>query len=393
MLTHCRHLSQNTTIPIPKIIAYRADEGADPLTTFLILEFIDGRHLSPMRLEDGLPPHEKKNLFESLADVYIQLRRQEFPAIGRLEASADTGTPHVGQKMVSIEMNTLQLEGLPCFSIQDTYNDENGALKSATSYANMQLCIGYAAFLNSPNAVGQGMSLEVVRNRSVFVKHAKEWIDPALDQGPFILVHGDLHLSNLVVDKDARIIGVLDWEWSRVVPLQYFTPPTWLSGRDTVRLALPLVWDLFRRTALADFLAIVATREMDLFGNLTLHSEWSRTVDRAEPLVANAVQNWTDVDWFVHRYMYEKQPLSADDAQAFVDEDPCRALLAHIKEHDAAQHEKELVRLEEDKENAQVHESAVWTLVNKIRRVQQLGSMLGFGVAACLVIAAVRRRA
>lgn len=37
-------------------------------------------------------------------------------------------------------------------------------------------------------------------------------------------------ISNLLFDKDYNLAGIVDWEWSRVVPLQFMTPPIWLNG-------------------------------------------------------------------------------------------------------------------------------------------------------------------
>ncbi len=37
-------------------------------------------------------------------------------------------------------------------------------------------------------------------------------------------------MSNLLFDKDYNLVGVVDWEWSRVVPLQFMVPPIWLNA-------------------------------------------------------------------------------------------------------------------------------------------------------------------
>ncbi|TWU77195.1 hypothetical protein ED733_008610 [Metarhizium rileyi] len=336
-----QYLSGSTTIPVPKILACRTDSGNDPLCTFVILEYIDGKLLSPAEF-GSLTPDKKSELHKSLADVYVQLRRQEFPSIGRLKLGAASGV-HMSEKTASLEMNMMQLEGLDPFSIQDSYHDESGLLKSANSYTKMLLSVGYNAFLKSRNAVVIGMGLEYLYNFHVFSKHVEKWIDPGLDQGPFVLIHGDLHLSNLLFDEDMRIMGVLDWEWSRVVPVQYFAPPLWLSERDTVQLAGPHSWELFLREPLADFLPVVKTREEELFGDHLLHDEWTGRTQNAEPLVANALENWTDVDWFVHRYLVSKETSAADKSlSAFADEDPLRSLLADIKEQDHRKYRKEL---------------------------------------------------
>lgn len=61
---------------------------------------------------------------------------------------------------------------------------------------------------------------------------AVEWVHPIYNHGPFILMHGDLRPSNIIVDKDMTIVSIIDWEWSRIVPAQLFVPPTWLTGRE-----------------------------------------------------------------------------------------------------------------------------------------------------------------
>ncbi|KAJ2903126.1 phosphotransferase enzyme family protein [Zalerion maritima] len=57
-----------------------------------------------------------------------------------------------------------------------------------------------------------------------------EWLDPALNKGPFVLSHGDLGPQNILVDKDFNIAGILDWEWSSVVPVQCLTPIEWIDN-------------------------------------------------------------------------------------------------------------------------------------------------------------------
>lgn len=377
---------------MPKILAHRTDDGADPLSTFLILEFIDGKQLSPGKLKN-LEKEQRDNLFTSLADIYLHLRRQEFPAIGRLDGSAES--PHVGQKTASIFMNMLQLEGIDSFGIRDSFHDEDTVLKSATSYTKMLQCIGYNAFLKSPNSISVGMGLEVSHNHQLFIKHTEGWLDVGRDEGPFVLVHGDLHLSNLVFDDEFHVIGVLDWEWSSAVPVQYFTPPLWLSGRDTVQLANPTSWQLFLKTALKDFLEIVKARETKMFGNLLLHSEWSQTVANAEPLVANALLNWTDVDWFVHRYIRNQQTPSNDERATLVKENPSLAVLARIKEHDLHSYLQSLEHRASQK-STDVKEKETWTLMQRIHHVSQHAStmtnILGWSVAAYLIVTAIWRR-
>ena len=46
---------------------------------------------------------------------------------------------------------------------------------------------------------------------------------------PFVLMHGDLRPSNILLDPESfDVTGLIDWEWTRVVPMRLVTPPFWL---------------------------------------------------------------------------------------------------------------------------------------------------------------------
>jgi len=58
-----------------------------------------------------------------------------------------------------------------------------------------------------------------------------ELVDPRWNHGPFLLAHSDLRPSNIIVDDNLNIQGIIDWEWVGAVPRQMFLPPTWLLGQ------------------------------------------------------------------------------------------------------------------------------------------------------------------
>lgn len=55
-------------------------------------------------------------------------------------------------------------------------------------------------------------------------------IAPAWNRGPFVLAHSNLRPSNIIVDEDLNIQGIIDWEWAGTIPRKLFMPPTWLVG-------------------------------------------------------------------------------------------------------------------------------------------------------------------
>lgn len=126
-----------------------------------------------------------------------------------------------------------------------------------------------------------------------------------------------------------EIVSVLDWEWSRVVPVQFFKPPFWLKYADTTKLA----YDFVYRDYMKSFdllLDIVRTREREKYGDQLLSNEWAEAKKDSGFLVANTLENWTDIDWFSHRYLnwklYKNKGLD-ERVKAFMEEDSTRKIL------------------------------------------------------------------
>jgi hypothetical protein len=159
-------------------------------------------------------------------------------------------------------------------------------------------------------------------------------MDCRLDQGPFVLVHGDLEPFNLIVNDNMDIVSVLDWEWSRVVPLQFFKPPLWLKNPDTTKLAWNFVYRDYLKS-LDQFLEIVRTREREKYGNELLSDEWAKAKEDSGFLVANALENWTDIDWFANRYInwkcYKDEGDLDERVKAFMKKDPAHRTLIEGK--------------------------------------------------------------
>ncbi|KAK0631593.1 phosphotransferase enzyme family protein [Immersiella caudata] len=296
-----RVIASKTTIPIPRLVAYAVSDGREPLSSFLILEFVDGQRLDPGKLKN-LPEKQQTNLYSSLADIYIQLRRLEFPSIGCLESSPDG--IQVTKKAISQDINMQELEGLQPSSIQALYYEPDKRLTSANKYVAMLLEISDNAFARRRgNVYEEDQGGNALYHLDLFRQYAqKQWVDPLLDRGPFVMVHGDLEPFNLIVNDDMKIISVLDWEWSRVVPRQFFIPPLWLRYCDTTKLAYDFVYqDYLKR--FHRLLGIIRTQEVERFGQALLADEWTVAEKDSGFLVANALENWTDMDWFAYRYI------------------------------------------------------------------------------------------
>ncbi|KAK4237601.1 hypothetical protein C8A03DRAFT_44572 [Achaetomium macrosporum] len=249
-LATMRYVSAKTTIPIPKVHAYAfSDTGLNGLP-FIIMDYVDGRSLKDLGFKSGETwgrmivggpqTPAAKRLHQQLADVYVQLRQLEFPRIGALglpsrDVSALSCSPEeitVCNRPLSVDMADQELDGLEpgeVFPPRRTFS-------TAKEYVDGLLWLADNKLDKEPD---QNMDEDEPASILYAAHHFKrfvqdEWLDAAANKGPFVLVHGDMEMviSNLLFDKDYNLVGVVDWEWSRVVPAQLLVPPIWLLGSN-----------------------------------------------------------------------------------------------------------------------------------------------------------------
>lgn len=139
------------------------------------------------------------------------------------------------------------------------------------------------------------------------------WLEPQANTGPFVLAHGDLTLlaNNILFDQDYRIVAVLDWEWSCVVPAQLLVPPVWLTGSGFEFMLMGQRWYNAEVQHLVD---VIKDREKALHVRPILSQEWTRMTTWCHTAVAVALQNpdmiystyWTFL--FYHLVAPEPEP-------------------------------------------------------------------------------------
>ncbi|KAJ4854610.1 phosphotransferase enzyme family domain-containing protein [Trichoderma breve] len=219
-----RYLERNTKIPVPHVRAYGRDaklSGAGLGTQmYLITDFIPGEPLDKKLLIKTEEKH-RLNFYSQLIDILAELRKLEFPLIGSLIPTSEGSQGPVLGPVISMTATTLQLPPTTVFT-------------SARQYMKYQFSLVSALFL--PPVADHTIN-EV--KKEVFALHGimplfDQFIDPDLDYGPFVLSHLDLRSCNIIVDKSLQIQGIIDWEFTSTIPLQLFTPPSWITGHDLV---------------------------------------------------------------------------------------------------------------------------------------------------------------
>ncbi|RKK11075.1 hypothetical protein BFJ66_g16731 [Fusarium oxysporum f. sp. cepae] len=223
-VTTIQYLRHHTQIPVPRVQAY----GRSAVLTktgigsqvFLITDLIEGQPLDRKLLLLTKEEH-RRNFYSQLIDILIELYNLRFPSIGSLMPNPDDPSCPVLGPVMSMSATSLRLPPQPTFS-------------SAKAFMKYQF--GLVSRFFSPPV--RDHTIEDIR-QEVFALHSLERIfdqlvDPQLDHGPFILNHLDLRSPNIIVDQNLHIQGIIDWEFSSTVPRQTFTPPSWITGHDSV---------------------------------------------------------------------------------------------------------------------------------------------------------------
>ncbi|TAQ89082.1 hypothetical protein B7494_g2604 [Chlorociboria aeruginascens] len=227
-----RYLQTKTTIPVPYIYAFGRGGTVDENPTghtYIIHSYIPGQSLDILAFRKKTP-EQRKYFYSQLVDLFAQLRQQEFAYAGSLMPDPDGGTtPWVGP-LLSLQLNDLQIENRE-LSIQPA------KFASAIDFVLYQhLLLDQKYKLPAYKLSQKGIELEIFGLEDLKGR-LSGCINARLNHGPFVLTHTDLRPSNIIVDEDLQIQGIIDWEWASTVPLQFFLPPTWLAGLPPDRVS------------------------------------------------------------------------------------------------------------------------------------------------------------
>jgi len=220
-----------------------------------------------------------------------------------------------------------ELEGLAPHDIQSRYCGSDTTLTSANEYVKMLLEVADNAFARDRSPISQEEGEDRLYHLHIFRQHVNRWANNNLEHGPFVLVHGDLELHNLLFDENMNIVSVLDWEFSRIGPCQLFKAPLWLSSTTIEDLSYGYKYKGFL-AHFDKFLAVLRVLELEKYGNEVLTKEWETGKQKSGFMVANALENWTAMDWFASRWINPRFYNGKEDLQLRIKEfmraDPTR---------------------------------------------------------------------
>ncbi|KAL2366033.1 hypothetical protein RJZ56_001037 [Blastomyces dermatitidis] len=235
-----KYIAEKTTIPIPHLHGYSINSDDNILgLPFMLMEYIEGKTLAGVVLQD-LEKRTREHFYTQLADIYIQLYHQQFDQIGALTLDEhDEDWVFANNRPLTVDVNDQEVSG---FDFCSHFLPPQQTFTSAIDYIYLIFRLIYNDYCRCPDSI---VGEEDARHYRYSIWAGQgivmEWVKQEYNHGPFILMHGDLRPSNIVIDDNFNITSILDWEWSHTLPVQLFAvPPYWLTNLQVAQIAEPL---------------------------------------------------------------------------------------------------------------------------------------------------------
>lgn len=315
-----RYVAANTTIPVPKIYHYgTAAENPTRLGPFIIMDYIDHYRTMSDALNDPiLGPDEShvldvdiseqklEFLYRQMANIILQLSTISFPQIGSLVQDED-GSFSISGRPLTQNMNSLvEFAGVipSLLPSQQHYT-------STTWYSAMaDMHLAQITFQHNDAVLDEEDARDKYVARQLFRRLASSGqLALGFDsekqhhfESTFRLFAEDLHPSNVLIDRDLRVVGVIDWEFTYAGPAQFsIDPPWWLllkspeywpGGYDS--------WMDAYEPRLNTFLSVLEREEGARKENEKMQSSLSPNPDTEITLSQLMRKSWRSKTWMIN---------------------------------------------------------------------------------------------
>ncbi|TFK49168.1 hypothetical protein OE88DRAFT_478242 [Heliocybe sulcata] len=216
-----KYLREHTKIPVPDVVYYDDDKDGSIGAEWMAMEYVEGNRL--LGIWADLSPEQRTAAAVSIADVERQLLSLRFDSIGSLYDGGRVGP----------------MTFLPSNNSGDTAPPDE---TKCGPFASIQEWLVAVALGELEYKTSLATTAEKEAHRAATVRSLRSttvFDDPAVqDLCAVALHHIDLTPGNIIVDPrdPARIVGVIDWEGAKTVPL-FAIRPRWYSRLKTLRLA------------------------------------------------------------------------------------------------------------------------------------------------------------
>ncbi|KAI1148419.1 phosphotransferase family protein [Nemania diffusa] len=295
-----RYIAENTTIPVPKIEheMTMSEALADPLDP-------DEYHV----LDPNVSEHKLNLLYGQMANILLQLSRLKFPRIGSLVEHED-GKISVSGRPLTQNMNSLvQLTDMPPTLLPSASQTYTNVDEWYTALADMHM----AQLVFQHNDAVEDDARDKYVARQLFRQLASsgrltsedKLEGDGKDSAGFLIYSSDLRPSNILIDKDLQVVGIIDWEFAYVAPALFaFDPPWWLL------LRLPecfdgkyKAWMKAYKPRLETFLRLLEVEEKKMQASSELASSFRHLAlsdAKSPPLSKMMRQRWESKAWMIN---------------------------------------------------------------------------------------------
>ncbi|CAK7220435.1 hypothetical protein SCUCBS95973_004154 [Sporothrix curviconia] len=323
-----RYVAANTTIPVPHVYHYgMAAENPLGLGPFIIMDYIDHHQnlsralMDPTRalgkrpiLDPNIDDHRLASIYAQVADILLQLDSLRFPRIGSLLEDPATGHIEVRGRpllanMIDLVVHTdMPEEGI--LPAVDTTYDTAGAWFTALADVHLAQLVFQRrdAVEDIDDARDKYVARQLFRRAAAGGGFAADDMpvpgSPATLEASEIpeisLFSEDLRPANILLDKDDRIVGVIDWEFAYAAPLSFSScPPWWLLIEEPESWPVGGIsgWQTVYEPRLQTFLAVLENAEKEKQRVSSTDSPTGTAVSWAASLSQRMRASWSSNTW------------------------------------------------------------------------------------------------
>jgi hypothetical protein len=203
-------IKDNTTIVMPQILHYDQTMNNELECPYILMEFIDGKHLSDCWFDHAIPldmlEQRRTKILQEVASAMIKLEKSVyghsgqlvFNEHGRVISTGPTKIVDASAELARLDSDIDDLTSIFC---------EVGPFRNAADL--------FLALLDrqSPGTVSDPFS----NGLHHMLQHFILWA-PFSGEQDFVLAHPDFDSQNFIVVDDGSLLGVIDWDGIAAVP-------------------------------------------------------------------------------------------------------------------------------------------------------------------------------